>query len=65
MSDTQKHRLADKKALVKSFSDDWKIQEPDSTLSKSLAAKVEQDRQVDRARNEWTLLFTDAARIAE
>ena len=65
MLDTPKHQLADKKALVRSFSDDWKIQEPDSTLSQSLAAKVEQDRQVDRARMEWALLFTDAARIAE
>lgn len=65
MFDTQKHQLVDKKALVRSFSDDWKIQEPDSTLSKSLAAKVEQDRRADRARREWALLFTDAARIVE
>lgn len=65
MVDTHENHMADKKALVRSFSDDWKIQDPDSTLSQSLAAKVEQDRQIDRARREWTLLFTDAARIAE
>jgi hypothetical protein len=57
--------LVDNKALVRSFSDEWRTQEPENTLSQSLAAKIEQDRKVDRARKEWTLLFTDAARIAE
>jgi hypothetical protein len=55
----------DKKTLVRSFSDEWKTDEPENILSKSLAVKIEQDRKVDRAKKEWALLFTDAARIAE
>jgi hypothetical protein len=47
MSNVQRHQLTDKKALVRSFSDKWKLQEPDNILSQSLAAKVEQDRKVD------------------
>jgi hypothetical protein len=65
MFDVSKYPLMDKKTLVRSFSDEWRNQEPENTLSQSLAAKIEQDRKVDRARKEWTLLFTDAARIAE
>ena len=69
MSDTKRHPPTDKKALVRSFSDEWKTQDPDNALSQSLAAKVEQDRKADsdkaRIRKEWALLFTDAARIAE
>jgi hypothetical protein len=69
MSNVQKHQLTDKKALVRSFSDKWKLQEPDNILSQSLAAKVEQDRKVDsdavRIKKEWALLFADAGRIAE
>jgi hypothetical protein len=69
MLDAITHQPAYKKAVVRSFSDEWKIKEPDNTLSQSLAVKVEQDRKADndRARRgkEWALLFTDAAHIAE
>ena len=65
MFDTRRFQLTDKKALVRSFSDEWKTQAPDNTLSQSLAAKVEQDRKTDRVRKEWALLFSDAARLAE
>ena len=69
MFGTKEDQPTNKKALVRSFSDEWKIQEPDNTLSQSLAAKVEQDRKADsdkaRIRKEWALLFTDTARIAE
>jgi hypothetical protein len=69
MFDAERHQPAYKKALVRSFSDEWKIKEPDNALSQSLAAKVEQDRKADsdraRMRKEWALLFTDAAHMAE
>jgi hypothetical protein len=69
MFDLQKHQRSDKRVLVRSFSDEWQTQEPNNALSQSLAAKVEQDKKADsdkaRIRKEWTLLFTDAGRIAE
>jgi hypothetical protein len=69
MFELQEHQRSDKRALVRSFSDEWHTQEPNNALSQSLAAKVEQDRKADsdkaRRREEWALLFTDAGRLAE
>ena len=47
MFDVPKQQPTDKKTLVRSFSDEWETKEPDNALAKSLAVKVEQDREAD------------------
>lgn len=55
--------------IVRSFSDDWKQNEPDNSLSQGIDAKVESDRRREERllalHKKWTLLFEDANQLAQ
>lgn len=55
--------------LIRAFSDHQNIQDPNSTLTRGLGAKVQQDRNRENSlqalQKEWPLLFADADHLVK